>query len=582
MRRTKIVCTLGPASSSVAMLKKLLDTGMNVARLNFSHGTHDQHAVTIAAARQAAAENQQDLALLLDTKGPEIRIGTFADGKVRLEEGQVFTLTTAEVAGTDKMVSVNYPGIVNDVETGMKILLDDGLIVMEAEEVTETEVRCRVITGGDLSDRKGVNIPGARLNLPAISEKDREDILFAIKSDLDFIAASFVRKADDVIAIRSILEAHRSTIHIIAKIESQEGVDNIDKILEAADGIMVARGDLGVEIPAEEVPLVQKMIISKCNAAGKPVITATQMLDSMIRNPRPTRAEASDVANAIFDGTDAVMLSGETAVGKYPLETVQTMSRIAERTETALHYARILESFDPPAERSVTDAISYATCHAAQELGASAIITATQSGFTARNVSKYKPKSRIIAVTPRKHVVRKLALTWGVFPVMCRPTTSTDEMFSAAIEASLVSGYIENGDLILITAGVPVGVSGSTNLLRVHTVGDIVLQGTGLGKNPVTARARIAATGAEAAKLEEGEILVAPATDSSFVPYLEKAAGVLVEEGGLTSHAAVVALHMGLPVIVGAAGATSRLRDGDLLTLDTVRGLVYRGKATIF
>ena len=583
MRRTKIVCTLGPASSTVEMLEELLAAGMNVARLNFSHGTHEQHAVTIAAARQAANNQEKNLALLLDTKGPEIRIGTFADGKVSLQEGDYFTLTTAtDVVGDVNNVCVNYPDITKDVESGNKILLDDGLIVLEVQDVGESELRCRVVTGGELSDRKGVNIPGVRLNLPAISEKDQEDIIFAIKNDLDFIAASFVRKADDVLAIRAILEAHRSHIHIIAKIESQEGVDNIDKILESADGIMVARGDLGVEIPAEEVPLVQKMIISKCNAAGKPVITATQMLDSMIRNPRPTRAEASDVANAIFDGTDAVMLSGETAVGRYALEAVRTMSRIGERTETALQYKKILESFEPPAERSVTDAISYATCHAAQELGAAAIITATQSGFTARNVSKYKPKSRIVAVTPREHVARRLALTWGVFPVMCRPTNSTDEMFSAAIEASLQSQYIENGDLVLITAGVPVGVSGSTNLLRVHTVGEIVLQGSGLGKKPVTGKARIALTASDAKKLEYGEILVAPSTDSSYVPYLEKASGVLVEEGGLTSHAAVVALHMGLPVIVGAQRATTQLKTGDLITLDTVRGLVYRGKATIF
>ncbi|MDW7649872.1 MAG: pyruvate kinase [Bacillota bacterium] len=582
MRRTKIVCTLGPASSSVPILKSLISAGMNVARLNFSHGTHAEHAKTIAAVRQADREQKGNLALLLDTKGPEIRIGTFADGAVKLQEGQDFALTTEQVAGDGHRVSVNYPGIIGDVKPGMKILLDDGLIILEVVGMTATDVQCRVLTGGELSNRKGVNIPGAKLALPAISEKDREDIIFAVRNDLDFIAASFVRKADDVLAIRAILEEHHSRIQIIAKIENQEGVENIDKILAAADGIMVARGDLGVEIPAEDVPLAQKMIISKCNVAGKPVITATQMLDSMIRNPRPTRAEASDVANAIFDGTDAVMLSGETAVGKYPLETVQTMARIAERAETGLHYAKILESFDPPKERSVTDAIAFATCHAAQELGAAAIITATQSGSTARNVSKYKPKARIIAVTPRRQVARFLALTWGVCPVLCRPAENTDEMFSAAIEASVKSGYVSNGDLVLITAGVPVGVSGSTNLLRVHTVGEILLQGTGLGKKPVSGEVRVARTGMEAAQLKRGEILVTPATDSTFIPYLENAAGLVVEEGGLTSHAAVVALHMGLPVIVGVEGALARLSNGELITLDTVRGLIYRGRATIF
>lgn len=581
MRRTKIVCTLGPASSGVPILKELMAAGMNVARLNFSHGTHEEHSVTISSARQAAREQGNNLALLLDTKGPEIRIGTFKESKITLREGDRFTLTTVQTEGDGSRVSVNYPGIVNDVKAGMRILFDDGMIIMEVLGVTETDVHCYVCAGGELSNRKGVNIPGAKLNLPAISEKDKEDIVFAIKNDMDFIAASFVRKADDVLAIRAILEAHRSGIQIIAKIENQEGVDNIDKIIAASDGIMVARGDLGVEIPAEDVPLVQKSIITKCNTVGKPVITATQMLDSMIRNPRPTRAEASDVANAIFDGTDAVMLSGETAVGKYPLEAVRTMARIAQRAETALHYKKILESFDPPAERNVTDAIAFATCHAAQELGAAAIITATQSGSTARNVSKYKPKARIVAVTPREHVARRLALTWGVFPVLCRPADNTDEMFSAAIDATLRSGYIENGDLVLITAGVPAGVSGTTNLLRVHTVGEILLRGTGFGKKSVSGKVRIALTSAEAVELAEGEILIAPATDSEFVPYLERAAGLVVEEGGLTSHAAVVALHMGLPVIVGADRATSLLNPGDLITLDTVRGLVYRGKATI-
>jgi pyruvate kinase len=581
MRRTKIVCTLGPATSSVAVLRQLIAAGMNVARLNFSHGTHGEHAVTIAALRQAAKEERNFIALMLDTRGPEIRTGNLKQGTVHLQEGQNYTLTSAVVPGDEHAVSVNYPGLAGDVEPGMKILLDDGLIILEVLAVDGPEVRCRVETGGELKGNKGVNIPGARLNLPAMSGKDREDILFAVKNDFDYIAASFVRKATDVIAIRAILEEHRSNIHIVAKIENQEGVDNLEQVLQVADGIMVARGDLGVEIPAENVPLVQKMIISRCNVLGKPVITATQMLDSMIRNPRPTRAEASDVANAIFDGTDAVMLSGETAVGRYPLEAVRTMARIAERTETALHYARMLESFEPPAERSVTDAISYATCYAAQELGAAAVITATQSGHTARMVSKYKPKARIIAVTPRETVARLLALTWGVFPVLCRPTGSTDEMFVSAVEASLQSGYIKNGDLVIITAGVPVGVSGATNLLRVHTVGDVLLRGTGLGKKAATGKVLVAQSAGEAAALREGEILVTPATDSCYIEFLNRAAGLIVEEGGLTSHAAVVSLSMGVPVIVGAREATRLLMTGDTVTMDTIRGLVYSGRATI-
>ncbi|MBS4021424.1 MAG: pyruvate kinase [Dethiobacter sp.] len=581
MRRTKIVCTLGPASSSVEILKQLIASGMNVARLNFSHGTHEEQAVTMNAARKAAREMKSDIALMLDTKGPEIRIGSFKEKKVVLTEGDQFTLNTGKLEGSVHAVSVNYPDIVRDVEPGMKILLDDGLVVLEVLSVKESDVICRVVTGGELSGRKGVNIPGAQLNLPAVSEKDCDDIIFAIRNDFDFIAASFVRKASDILAIRAILEQHHSNILIIAKIESQEGVDNLEQILEVADGVMVARGDLGVEIPTEDVPLVQKLIISRCNSLGKPVITATQMLDSMIRNPRPTRAEASDVANAIFDGTDAVMLSGETAVGRYPIDAVRTMARIAERTETALHYAQMLESFEPPAERSVTDAISYATCYAAQELGAAAIITATQSGHTARMVSKYKPKARIIAVTPREQVARILALTWGVFPVLCRPTTSTDEMFNSAVEASLDSGYIKNGDLVIITAGVPVGVSGTTNLLRVHTVGKVLLQGTGLGKKPATGPVRVVFNAAGASLLEEGEILVTPSTDSSYVPYLKSVSGLIVEEGGLTSHAAVVALTLGIPVLVGAKDATTLLTSGETVTIDTTRGLVYSGKATI-
>ncbi|HHX73334.1 MAG TPA: pyruvate kinase [Firmicutes bacterium] len=581
MRRTKIVCTLGPATSSVAVIKKLLRAGMNVARLNLSHGSHREHAATIDAARRAAQEEKKNLALLLDTRGPEIRIGTFAGQKAVLREGSRFTLTTEEIAGTAERVSVNYRGLPRDVAPGMQILLDDGLIVLEVLEVTGTEIHCLVVTGGELTDRKGVNVPAARLNLPAVTSKDREDIIFAVKNDLDYIAASFTRKAEDILAVRAILEEYRSDIHIIAKIENREGMENLDSVLAVADGVMVARGDLGVEVPAEDVPLLQKQMIRKCNEAGKPVITATQMLESMIRNPRPTRAEASDVANAIFDGTDAVMLSGETAVGKYPVEAVRTMARIAERTETALEYEKMLEIFNPPEERSVTDAIAYATCHVAQELNAAAVITATQSGFTARIISKYKPKARIIAVTPRQNVARRLALSWGVYPLLSRPTATTDEMFAAAVESALASGYIQNGDLVVITAGVPVGISGTTNVLRVHTAGEILVKGTGLGKKAVSGRVRIARTAAEAAAVTAGEILVTPATDRDYVPYLEKAAGIVAEEGGLTSHAAVVALHLGIPVIVGAAGAVSFLREGELITMDTVRGLVYRGKATI-
>ena len=580
MRRTKIVCTLGPSSRDESVLSALIEAGMNVASFNFSHGTHAEHAAVIATLRQAAKKLKKNIAILLDTKGPEIRIGKFLNGKVTLQAGELFTLTTKQVQGTTEQVYVNYPGIVKDVRPGMQILLDDGLIVLEIMAVTDTAVNCRVLTGGELADNKGVNIPAARLQMPALSEKDRADIIFAMKYDFDFIAASFTRRADDILAIRALLEEFHSDIPIIAKIENEEGVAEIDKILAVADGVMVARGDLGVEVPAEDVPLIQKKLIKKCNAVGKPVIIATQMLESMIHNPRPTRAEASDVANAIFDGADAVMLSGETAVGKYPVEAVQTMARIAARAETALEYESNLEVIAAPPEPSVTDAIAFATCHAAQELKAKAIITATQSGFTARHVAKYKPKARIVAVTPRKAVARRLSLTWGVFPLLCPPMANTDEMFAAAIEAALANKYIHNGDLVVITAGVPVGISGTTNLLRIQTVGEVVLRGTGLGKKAVTGAVKLARTAAEAAALAKDQILVTTATDKDFTPYLKRAAGLLVEEGGLTSHAAVVALHLGLPVIVGAAAATTILQDGEIITLDTVRGLVYRGRAT--
>ncbi len=582
MRRTKIVCTLGPATWDVPVLRELIRAGMDVARINMSHGSRQDNAALIAAVRRAAREEKKNLAIMLDTKGPEIRIGKFEGGKVFLEEGQEFVLTTKEITGNRQAVSVDYPGITRDVKPGLNILLADGLIVLEIMAVGEEEIRCRVTSGGELSDNKGVNISGARLLLPSVSARDRKDIIFAVKQEADFIAASFTRRAEDILEIRAVLEEFRADVQIIAKIENREGMENIDKILAAADGVMVARGDLGVEVPTEEVPLMQKVIIEKCNEAGKPVITATQMLESMVRNPLPTRAEASDVANAIFDGTDALMLSGETAIGKFPVEAVSTMARIAERTETALQYRKILEKFEPPSETSVTDAISYATCHVARELGARAIITATQSGYTARNVSKYKPKARIVAVTPRKKVARCLVLKWGVFPVLSRPAETTDEMFTAAVEASLKNNYIKNGDLVVFTAGVPVGVSGTTNFLRVHTVGEIIIKGTGIGRKPAAGRAKIARSAAEAADIKEDEILVAYATDKDYLPAMQRAAGLVVEEGGLTSHAAVVALNLGLPVIIGAEEAVKVLKEGELITLDTVRGVMYRGRVKIF
>lgn len=584
MLRTKIVCTIGPACDQVETLKKMINAGMNVARLNFSHGNQTDHTQRMAMIRQAAAETGKTIGILLDTKGPEIRLGYFADPPVLLEPGQEFTLTTREIKGDRNMVSVTYKELPQDVKAGDRVLVADGLIELAVKQTTATDVICQVVNGGKLSDQKGVNLPGVEVNLPSITEKDVADIKFGIEQNVDFIAASFIRKAADVLAIRQILEEAGADIDIIAKIESRQGVENLDEILKVADGIMVARGDLGVEIPAEEVPILQKIMIERCNRAGKPVITATQMLESMIQNPRPTRAEASDVANAIFDGTDAIMLSGESASGKYPVAAVQTMARIANRAEAALKYSKMLEQRGTVMQLTVTDAISHAVCTAARDLGAAAILTPTASGHTARMVSKYRPQAPIIAVTPTEKVLRKLALIWGVQPLFISEMTSgaTDEMVNRAVEVSLASGLIEGGDLVVITAGVPVGVHGTTNLMKVHTVGDVLARGTGIGARAVTGTVRICPTLKDAmTKVQPGDILVAQATDAEYVPYMEKAAAVVTEEGGLTSHGAIVGLNLGIPVIVGVESATALLPDGETVTIDGQRGLIYSGKARV-
>ncbi|HHX76824.1 MAG TPA: pyruvate kinase [Firmicutes bacterium] len=581
MRKTKIVCTIGPASESSETIHALLEAGMDVARLNMSHGTREEHKERIRKLRTIAGELGKVMALMLDTRGPEVRIKTFKQGSVQLKQDDSFILTTAEVEGDNGIVAVSYPHLHAEVTAGNRILLDDGLLALEVTAVKGQNIICRVVTGGELSDRKGINIPGVSLNLPPLSDQDLEDIRFGAELGIDFVAASFVRKPADVIRIKEVLEELGSQAKIIAKIESQEGVNNIDSILELADGIMVARGDLGVEIPVEDVPLVQKQLIEKCNRAGKPVIIATQMLDSMSRNPRPTRAEASDVANAILDGTDAVMLSGETAAGKYPVESVRTMAKIALRTEDSLIYSTLAEHEPAMMEQSVTDAISFATCHTAEILKVAAIITSTESGHTARMVSKYRPRAPVIAVTPYERVANQLALTWGVIPLPAPPMNSTDDMFESAVNASLKAGYIKKGDMVVITAGIPVGVSGATNLLRVHTVGDIILKGTGIGRRAVTGSVFRARTAEEAGQIVKGQVLVVKATDSEYLPALEKAGGLVTEEGGLTSHAAIVGLSLGIPVVVGARDALEILEEGETITIDSTRGLIYRGKATI-
>ncbi|OAT85541.1 pyruvate kinase [Desulfotomaculum copahuensis] len=582
MRRTKIVCTIGPACEDVETLTKMIKAGMNVARLNFSHGTHDEHARRVAAVRKAAGRAGKNIALLLDTKGPEIRLGYLEKEPVVLEAGRQVTLTTEEIKGTAERLPITYAGLPRDVRPGNSILIADGMIELKVLSATPREVVCLVVHGGELTSQKGVNLPGVPVNLPAITDRDVSDIVFGIEQGFDLIAASFIRKAGDVLAIRQILEEHGAELDIIAKIESQEGVNNLDEIIKVADGIMVARGDLGVGIPVEEVPLVQKSIIHKCNRAGKPVITATQMLESMIHNPRPTRAEASDVANAIFDGTDAIMLSGETAAGQYPVEAVETMARIARRAEAALPYDEMLQHRGQAPARTVTDAISHATCATARDLEAAAIITSTESGHTAKMVSKYRPKAPVIAVTTRPVVLRKLALVWGVQPLLVGRSEDTDSMISAAIEVSLAAELISPGDLVVITAGVPVGVHGTTNLLKVHTVGDILARGTGIGARAVTGPVKICRTVKEAlGRMEPGDILVTPATERDYIPAMEKAAAVITETGGLTSHAAIVGLEFGIPVVVGVEAATAILTDGETVTVDGQRGLIYRGTARV-
>lgn len=581
MRKTKIICTIGPSSEDVPVLVKMMEAGMNVARLNFSHGSHEEHKYRIDNIRQAVKQFGQPVAIMLDTKGPEIRTGLLKAGKVQLQSGQRFVLTSREVPGDENEVQISYANLPREVDPGTHILLSDGLINLLVESRDDTDIVCTVINGGALGEKKGVNVPGVRINMPFLSEKDRRDIDFGIEQKVDFIAASFVRTAEDVLEIRRILERSGADIDIIAKIESQGGVDNLAGIIKVADGVMVARGDLGVEIPAEEVPLVQKSVVEQCSMAGKIVTIATQMLDSMIVNPRPTRAEVSDVANAIFEGADAIMLSGETAAGKYPVEVVETMARIAARAEEALPYAEILRQRRLKGTLSVTDAISYSTCTAAMNLHASAIISATRGGHTARMVSKYRPQATIIAATRYPEVLNKLTLVWGVKPVLIKETSGTDELLEESIKCSLAAGYIQDGDMVILTAGVPSDVAGGTNMLKVHVVGKVLLQGMGIGNKSVYGKVRIVMNESDLMEIQAGDIVVTPSAHRDLAPHLDKIAGLVAEEGGLTSNAAIIGLNAGIPVIVGAESATKVLQNDMMITMDTPRGRVYQGIARV-
>ncbi|WP_289460945.1 pyruvate kinase [Enterococcus faecalis] len=583
MKKTKIVCTIGPASESVDMLVNLINAGMNVCRLNFSHGDYEEHGARIKNIREAVKITGKRVAILLDTKGPEIRTNDMENGAITMKIGDSVRISMTEVLGTNEKFSITYPELINDVNVGSHILLDDGLIDLEVTDIDRdaNEIVTVVKNEGVLKNKKGVNVPGVSVNLPGITEKDANDIRFGIGQGIDFIAASFVRRASDVLEITKILEEENAThIQIIPKIENQEGIDNIDEILKVSDGLMVARGDMGVEIPTEDVPVVQKALIKKCNALGKPVITATQMLDSMQRNPRPTRAEANDVANAIYDGTDAVMLSGETAAGDYPLEAVQTMARIAVRTEETLvnqdSFALKLYS-----KTDMTEAIGQSVGHTARNLGIQTIVAATESGHTARMISKYRPKAHIVAITFSEQKARSLSLSWGVYATVADKPSSTDEMFNLASKVSQEEGYASEGDLIIITAGVPVGEKGTTNLMKIQMIGSKLVQGQGVGEEAIIAKAVVAGTAEEAvAKATEGAILVTKTTDKEYMPAIEKASALVVEEGGLTSHAAVVAIAQNIPVIVGAADATSLINNDEVITVDPRRGIVYRGAIT--
>ena len=581
MRKTKIVCTLGPATNDVEIMKQLIQNGMDAARINFSHGTYETHAETIAKLKQAREELNAPIPLILDTKGPEIRVKTFKEDKVRLEEDATFTLTTREVEGDVNIVSVTYADLPKDVHRGSRILIDDGLIELKVEDITETDVVCKVINGGVVKSRKGVNLPGVEVNLPSLMEKDIEDLKVGVENGFDIVAASFIRSAEDVLKIRRVLEENGGgQMHIISKIENQQGVENIDKILEASDGIMVARGDLGVEIPPEEVPLVQKILIAKANRIGKPVITATQMLESMVHSPRPTRAEANDVANAIFDGSDAIMLSGETAAGAYPLEAVATMARIALKAESAVDYAAKLANTTEPARVNITNAISMAACATAAELKTAAITTVTKSGFTARMISRYRPACPLIASTSDETVWRQMNLIWGCKPMLYTGELPRGGVFDTALEIAVKSGLLKNGDTVVSALGMPLGFSGATNTLRVDIVGDVLCKGKGVGTKRATGTARVitARDGVERT-FHQGDILVTTATDSSFMPYIRKAAAIVVGplDQNVNSHAEVAGMALDIPVIVCNAKVVDFIPAHSLITVDAEKGFVYKG-----
>ena len=584
MRKTKIICTLGPSTDKEGVLRELIANGMNVARFNFSHGSHEEHLGRLEKLKALREELGKPVAALLDTKGPEIRLKDFKNGVENLVAGQTFTLTTRDVEGTNEICSITYKDLPMDVEPNGTIMLDDGLIKLQIVTVNDTDIVCKVLNNGKIKNKKGVNVPGVHLSMPYMSQRDRDDIIFGAQQGFDFIAASFVRTAQDVYDIRNLLNEYDSDIRIIAKIENREGVNNIDSILAAADAVMVARGDLGVEIDFTELPGIQKNIIERSFSFGKPIVTATQMLDSMIVNPRPTRAEISDVANAIYDGTSAIMLSGETAAGAYPVDALKTMSAIAERTEQENH-ARFVPLTENTGKISVSDATAHAACLTAKDVNAAAIVTVSESGNTARLLSKYRPEQPIIACVMKEQVQRQLALSWGITPLMMPLAHSTDELIEMSTSLAKENGYLHNGELAVVTAGVPVGVSGTTNMIKIHMVGNCLATGVGVGREnadvtSATGKACVCRTLEEVrAKFKPGMVLVVPSTSNEMLSYVRDAAALVVEEPGLNSHAAIAGKALLKPTVVGAAGATSHIRDGLMIAVDCAHGSVQRLQA---
>lgn len=573
-RRTKIVATVGPATSNAGQIKSLIQAGATTFRLNFSHSDHSEHADRINTIRQVANDLGVHIGILQDLQGPKIRLGHFEGGPVAVSSGDSFALTSRNVKCNKTVATVTYDKLADEVVAGSRILLDDGRVEMRVERVDSDEhtLHCSVTVGGVLSNSKGVNFPDVQLSVRALTPKDRQDLAFGLKQGVDWVALSFVRNPSDMQEIRELIRQHGHSTPVIAKIEKFEAIDQIDAILPLCDGVMVARGDLGVEMPAEEVPLLQKELICKANSLGIPIITATQMLDSMASSPRPTRAEVSDVANAILDGTDAVMLSNETAVGDYPVEAVETMATIARRIERD-YPQRSIESHLPS---TIPNAISAAVSHIANQLNAAAILPLTKTGATAHNVSKFRPSTPILAITPEVGVARKLQLVWGVTPLLIPTQDSTSSTFSMAMGIAQELGLLKEGDLAVQTAGTLAGVSGSTDLVKVGIVSAVLGRGHGIGNGTVCGRVRLALCSEDAALLEPGEILVVRDTSAEYLDALRDAGGVIAEQGE-DAHAAIIAKRLGIPIITGVSHATRDLREGEAVTLQLREGIVHRG-----